>query len=111
MADCISDSLLWFYVITNQVKSCFTFNTFNISYIVLLFGWNDLYETVTYTDDDVDIVENKEHEEKVTKARELLQDLARTEAAKVNILRVKDVVGRDIDQEAAEKRRRKIKLN
>ena len=48
----------------------------------------------------MDIVENIEPEEKVTKARELLQDLARTETAKVNIPRVEDVVDRDIDLEA-----------
>ena len=48
----------------------------------------------------MDIVENKDHVEKVTKARELLQDLARTEAAKVNIPRAEDVVDRDIDLEA-----------
>ena len=100
MSNCISDSLLWFYEITNQVKSFFTFNTANISSIVLLFRLNDLYETVTYTDDDVDIVENKEPEEKVAKARELLQDLARTEAPQVDIPRVEDVVDRDIDLEA-----------
>ena len=103
MANCISDSLLWFYVITNEIKSFLTFTANNIAFIVLLFGLKDLYETVTYTDDDVDIVENKEPEEKVAKARELLQDLARTEAAKVNIPRVEDGVDRDIDLEAAEK--------
>ena len=68
-------------------------------------GLNYLYEPVTYTDDDVGIVENKEPEEKVAKARELLQDLARTEAAKVNIPRVEDVVDTDIDQEAAERKK------
>ena len=54
-------------------------------------------------DDDLDIVLNKEPEEKVAKARELLQDLARTEAAKVNIPPVEDVVDRDIELEAVEK--------